>query len=345
LLYALDAVNIHISGNGIIDGNGEAFYRLGDEVWTEGHRPLPWIKFEGCRFLSFRGVRLINSPAHVLVLEGCSDVVIDGIRIENDFRSPNTDGIDINDSRDIFIANCFISTGDDAICLKSRQDTVKHIIVQNCIIESDDAAIKTGTSTYKGVQDCLFTDLQIRRTRYGIALFMFDGGLHKNLVFSNIQMDMQSRHKTEYPIFIDIHRRSADSRLGGQQNIVFRNIDIRTRGNILVAGQEGYPLRELVFENIRMEIGQEADLSQAGSRKPSGNKKFPLFPELVDLHREAAHFTLGYATDVRLHNIQIIKRGETRRSDFFVTNSSGIKVSDTPWDNSRVMNAEVILPR
>ncbi len=49
-----------------------------------------------------------------------SDVItITGITIGNPSDSPNTDGIDPDSRRNVFISNSSISVGDDCVCIKS----------------------------------------------------------------------------------------------------------------------------------------------------------------------------------------------------------------------------------
>ncbi|MEM1359999.1 MAG: glycosyl hydrolase family 28 protein, partial [Bacteroidota bacterium] len=252
LLYAKDARNIALTGTGTIDGQGDAFFdkrsssgEQRTQSWRARARPQPWLLFEDCERLRFRDLELINSPAHVLVLQRCRDVLVDAISIQNDPRSPNTDGIDITNSRDVRISNCRIITGDDAICLKSKTDTVENILVTNCYLNSDDAGIKFGTGTAVCIRDCRFNNLVIEDTRYGIALFMLDGGVNEHCTFDNITIRNGSRHQTEYPIFIDIDKRYPDRSLGKQRFLTFSNLKIFTRNKLLLAGQPEFPLENI----------------------------------------------------------------------------------------------------
>jgi polygalacturonase len=76
-----------------------------------------------------------------------------------DMRGPNTDGIDPDSSRNVFISDSYIEGGDDAICLKTtkRPDgkpalACEHVTVTNCVLVSD-----------------TFSNRVITGTRYGIA--------------------------------------------------------------------------------------------------------------------------------------------------------------------------------
>ncbi|GIV36357.1 MAG: hypothetical protein KatS3mg032_0736 [Cyclobacteriaceae bacterium] len=145
LLDGTGVTNVSFTGQGIIDGNGN-FFR--DDEYTPLERPMPWISFRQAKNITIRELTFQNSPSHVIRFEKSNQIVIDGIKIFNHPQSPNTDGIDLVDSRNVSISNSFISTGDDAICLKTNPDGItEHVVVNNCIIQSDDAAIKFGTGS------------------------------------------------------------------------------------------------------------------------------------------------------------------------------------------------------
>mgnify|MGYP000711478246 CR=1 FL=1 len=64
-----------------------------------------------------------NDSAYWTVhLIGCNDVSIDGISILNNLKIRNGDGIDVDHSKNVRIANCHIESGDDCICLKNRRE-------------------------------------------------------------------------------------------------------------------------------------------------------------------------------------------------------------------------------
>lgn len=313
LIFAEKAENMGILGNGIIDGNGTAFW---DENFEPKERPRPWLKFLYCNKLKFENIQLLNSPAHVLVLDHCNEVTVNAIRIVNHIQSSNTDGIDVTDSRNVLIANCYIQTGDDAICLKSHDAWVENVIATNNIISSDDAAIKFGTGGAVGVRYCTFSNNVIRNTRYGIALFQMDGGKYEHCQFTNMIIETASRHKTEYPIFVDIDKRSENGTLGSIENIQFFNIQIISRGNCLIAGQEKAVLQNISFDNITF-IAKEDPADLSAIRKPRGNKTLGYYPDMQDFSQVNAWFTFGNIKGLSLRNVQVNDNNESRPAFHF----------------------------
>ena len=313
LIFAEKAGNTGILGNGVIDGNGAAFW---DENFEPKERPRPWLKFLHCSKLKFENIQLLNSPAHVLVLDHCNEVTVNDIRIVNHMQSPNTDGIDVTDSRNVLITNCYIETGDDAICLKSHDVMIENVIATNNIISSDDAAIKFGTGGAVGVRYCTFSNNVIRNTRYGIALFQMDGGRYEHCQFTNMIIETASRHKTEYPIFVDIDKRLENGALGNIQNIQFSNIQIISRGNCLIAGQEKAVLQNISFDNITF-IAKENPADLSAIRKPRGNKRLGYYADMQDFASMNAWFTFGNIKGLSLRNVQVNDNNESRPAFYF----------------------------
>jgi polygalacturonase len=148
----------------------------------------------------------------------------------------NNDGLDIDGCSNVLIENCDIESGDDAICLKSSLNPCRNIVVRDCIVSSNTAALKFGTSSYGGfidvdVSNCYFFDCPMG----AIKLQSVDGGRLENVSISRIVMD-----EVGCPIFI---------RLGNRGSIFDKNsfTDVRNPG-------EPKPLREAVgtLKNIRI---------------------------------------------------------------------------------------------
>lgn len=160
LIYAVDAENITIKGEGKIDGQGKKwwaeFFRVIKDMKVNGVRDInkyqpmwdkandlkalyaetnqdyvssmqrrffrpPLIQPLRCKHVRIEGVTLVNSPFWTVNPEFCENVTVDGVTIKNPL-SPNTDGINPESCRYVHIANCHISVGDDCITLKSGRD-------------------------------------------------------------------------------------------------------------------------------------------------------------------------------------------------------------------------------
>ncbi len=308
------ADNLKLIGHGTINGNGTAFFT---EEWKFSERPQPWIVISDAKNVLVRGIHLENSPSHVLNLNFCQNVLVDSVSIKNDPRSPNTDGIDIRNSKDVTVTNCDIRTGDDAICLKvtskkelwydpkgnARPRTVENVLVRDCYIESDDSALKLGTGSGHLTQNVTFENITIRKTRYGMALFMMDGGLYKNIRFKDIDVETGARHSQEYGIFMDIHQRLENSPVGQIEDIRFENCQFNTKGIFYLSGHPQQRISNIVLKDIGITLSGTLDTSKW--KKPKGNRKVKDWPSTADFVREKGRFIVAHAEDLTLENIRV----------------------------------------
>ena len=319
LIYAQDAENIGLEGEGTIDGSGEAFWDARFKAKKE--RPSPLIELVGCRNVHIRDVHIRNLPGWGIHPWECDGVFIRGISMVTDMRGPNTDGIDPDCSRNVFISDCYIEGGDDAICLKTGKRSLglpappcEHVLVNNCVLVSDDSAIKLGTASYGDFRDCTFANCVISGSRYGIAMYIKDGALVEGIRFSNITIDTSVAHYNErtssarqwieYPIFLDLEKRTDESALGRIRDVSFSDIRIRTKGRVLVSGPPERPLENVSFRNVLMRMtGYEPVETQ---HKPRGVAKIRPAPREADYSTVPAAMVFANARGVDLRDVRVI---------------------------------------
>ena len=319
LIYAEDAENIGIEGEGTIDGSGEAFWDA--KFKAKEKRPSPLIELVRCRDVHIRDVRIRNLPGWGIHPWACDRVYVRGISMITDMRGPNTDGIDPDGSRNVFISDCYIEGGDDAICLKTgkrspalRAPPCEHIVVDNCVLVSDNSALKLGTASYGDFRDCTFANCVISGSRYGIAMYIKDGALVEGIRFSNITIDTSVGHYNErtgstrqwieYPIFLDLEKRTDESALSRIRDVSFSDISIRTKGRVLVGGLPERPLENLSFRNIVMRItGFEPVEAQ---HKPRGVARIRPAPREADYSTVPAALIFANARDIDLRDVRVI---------------------------------------
>ncbi len=193
-LFAENAENIHIFGNGILDdSNEERFCIHCYEDYANGN-----MKFYECNNIKIEGVGMKNSAIWCLNLFACRNVTADNIKIFGQWRY-NTDGIDIVNCRDIFIKNSFIHSFDDTITIKgidryAHLDNV-NIHTDNCVLWCDwgkccEVGIETCCRAYDNIG---FKNCDVLRGG-GIALDISNGDYAEisNVVFENINVEYNS---------------------------------------------------------------------------------------------------------------------------------------------------------
>ena len=164
-----DLKQISITGTGEIDGNGIAF--MGKEL-DDSYELKPVTDFDprphvltliNVEKTVIRDITIRNSAYWTIHLIGCYDALIDGISLLNNLKIRNGDGIDVDHSKKVRIANCFIESGDDCICLKNRREFEEHgscedIVVTNCVMTSRSCAIKIGSENMDKIDNVLFNN-------------------------------------------------------------------------------------------------------------------------------------------------------------------------------------------
>ena len=157
-IFAEKCTNIAITGEGIIDGNGQqwrpvkrgkmsdvewkAYLDMGGQVSEKGDLWYPWqmksgypdianspqrqegmrndlVRLTDCKNVLVEGVTLQNSPRFHLHPCYCENVIIDGVTVRAPWNVQNADGIDLSDCHRVLVVNATVNVGDDGICLKS----------------------------------------------------------------------------------------------------------------------------------------------------------------------------------------------------------------------------------
>lgn len=124
LVSATNASNVAITGEGVIDGNGETWWQMARSIRDAGvlgmgHPRPKLIIFDHCKHVRVEGVTIQNSPMWQLVPYYSDDVIIRNIKVLAPPHSPNTDAIDPFSSSHVVIDHVTADVGDDDVAIKS----------------------------------------------------------------------------------------------------------------------------------------------------------------------------------------------------------------------------------
>jgi polygalacturonase len=189
-ITASGAHDLEISGEGTIDGQGNAWWTAFRANKSMTHRPY-MIKLSNCTRVRVQGVTLCNSPMFHLVPQNCTDVTIQDITIKSPLDAPNTDGIDPS-GWNFLITGCLIDAGDDNIAVKpgsGRTPGNKNFKITNCqFLHGHGMSIGSGTDG--GIEDLTVSDCLFDQTDSGIRIKTNRGrgGLLQNLTYENLRM-------------------------------------------------------------------------------------------------------------------------------------------------------------
>lgn len=127
--------NIHIRGRGILDGS--------DYEWRKGPHGVT-VGIYGTN-ITVSGITIRGSSHWTIVPLGSWQVTVRNVKLCGS-RVQNDDGINPCNSQDVLITDCFIRSDDDCVALKgldlkTQDNNVERITVENCVLWCDRARI------------------------------------------------------------------------------------------------------------------------------------------------------------------------------------------------------------
>lgn len=308
LLVAEGASHLALTGPGVINGQGTADYGA---RWGAPQKPpfrVGILLFTDCTNVVVRGVTILNSDAWTLHFKRCKDVTVEDTTIRNNYRRLNSDGIDPNSCRNVRIARCRISAGDDCIVLKSTEaHPCENVTVSDCVLESAASALKLGTESRGDFRDIRFANCVISNSPTGIGFYLKDGATMERVVFSNMVIGpCSASSRTVTPVFMDIERRHADSKVGRIRDVTFERLAIESGSGILVQGMAESPVERLTFRDVRFRVPQ-ADNYAKRSKPVGGSRTTQNAPDArnTEFARLPSYFTVAHVRDLRVENVQV----------------------------------------
>jgi polygalacturonase len=342
LIYAENCTNISIEGEGMIDGQGGAFWvSEGPEVNSYSVRPyLIWMI--QCKNVRIEGIKLRNSAFWMQHYLACDKVYIHNIDVFNHCNK-NNDMIDIDGCHDVIISDCAGDTDDDGLTLKSTSGRAsENIVITNCLLSSHCNALKMGTESNTGFKNITISNIVVRPSKIadkaingrpngiaGIALEMVDGGILDGVVISNIHID-----GADCPIFIRLGNRARPymeghkiDKVGGLQNISISNV-IATNAKktgCSISGIPGFPVQNINLSHISIEFDGGGTKDDFMREIPEQEKSYPE-SDMFDLLPSYGFF-IRHAQNVRFSDIQLRTKSEDLRPALFVSD-----VQDADFD-------------
>jgi hypothetical protein len=301
LIYGENLQRVAIVGNGVIDGQGHAFkgpYKV---------RPY-MIRFIQCRDVLVKDVTIKSSPMWVQHYLACDNVRIDGITVTSRVNG-NNDGIDIDCCHNVIISNCNVSSGDDAIVLKSTAERLcKNVAISNCVLSSHCNALKMGTESNGGFQNIAITGCSVYDTRLaGLALEIVDGGTMDRIVVSNVTMN-----KVGAPIFLRLGNRARPFKkdmetpgIGVFHNVTISNIEAAGANSTgcAISGLPGHAIENLTLSNLRFSFEGGGTKAQGSRDIPEQSESYPEYSMFGPL--PAYGFYCRHVKGLKLSNVQL----------------------------------------
>lgn len=282
-IYAIDAVNISIKGEGHFEGHGQKWWDhwakvrsedLTDSKWQkifeQENKDLiskntyiprmrnflrpPMVLFYNCKDILIEGVSFSNPPFWTLVPVYSENIVITGVTISNPGNSPNTDGIDPCSCRNLRISNCHISVGDDCIVLKSGRDEdgrdaakpTENVTITNCTMLNGHGGVVLGSEMSGDIRRVTISNCVFEGTDRGIRFKTMRGrgGVVEDVRVSNIIM----HNIIEEGIVLNMRYQKTNQEPLSERTPTFRDIHL---SNISISGaKKGISFTGLEERNI-----------------------------------------------------------------------------------------------
>jgi polygalacturonase len=296
LIYANGCENIAITGPGRLYGHGEKWWPWrqqldegkvvfpGLQAQVERGTPAPariygdpnkglrpqFISPINCRNVLLEGFTIAEAgPFWTIQLVYCENVIARGLTIltkqkPGGPKPPNTDGLNLDSSRNVLVEHCLFDVGDDAVCLKSgiNEDgrrvgrPTENVVVRHVTANWCHGGIVIGSEMSGGVRNVLAHDCVFEGSSTGIRLKSnaARGGVVENIHYRDITMrDIKT---DAIQLITDYTAWGAAG--NAAHHPTFRNITIRNvtcdgalRAAIVQATSHR-PVENLVLENVTL---------------------------------------------------------------------------------------------
>lgn len=214
--FLLQGTNITFRGRGILDGSRSTTHAR-HLIEVRGHN------------ISLEGIILRDSSTWTIPIRQSSHVRVQNVKLLG-YRA-NSDGIDICNSQDVTVEDCFIRTLDDLVVVKTdeRQGTAERIRVQRCVLWNEVAhALSIGAELRQPVSDVRFQDCDIIHDlgrEWTLRVFHCDAAPIRDVLFEDLRIEESPRLIS---LWIGQAVWTRDRERGHIANVAFRHLQVAT---------------------------------------------------------------------------------------------------------------------
>ena len=253
--------NVKIRGRGVIDLGG-----------------LPWhartaIVLSHVDTVSVEGITILDAPAWCLAMFESRRVHVDNVK--QICRRENSDGVDICNSQDVVVENCFFRNNDDEVCVKTTSPAPaqpsEKILVRRCVVWNERArGLGITSETRRDISNVVFSDCDIIHDLSGggdcaaLAVLVSDSGTMRNVTFENIRVNDA---KTLFHAWVGQDMWGHDPQRGHVDGVLLRDItvtgDHASKSEVLGCDAT-HLIKNVTFENLAIQ-GRKIRSAQEGN--------------------------------------------------------------------------------
>lgn len=255
--------NLHdlaLTGEGAIDGNGAIWW-----AWSEraarnkgGNRliyPRPHlVVINGCERMHVEGITFRNSPKFHLIPNHVTDLLIERAKFEAPQMAPNTDAIDPGLCARVLIRDCDINVGDDDVAIKSGGH---QILVEDCRIQHGHG-VSIGSGTVAGISQMRVRRCTFEGTDNGIRIKSMRGagGPVQDVQYTDLRMRQVANAIVLDLNYVDNNRpnfRGDPSKVPSIRDVLIENVTVdgcRNAGRIV--GLPDSTITDLTLKHVHI---------------------------------------------------------------------------------------------
>jgi hypothetical protein len=284
LIYARGCTNIAITGKGLLDGQGEAWWHwvaeqprmagvlleagrtaqpVAERVYGRPAQPLrpQFVSPIHCTNVFLEGIALNSGPFWTIHCIYCENVVVRGITVDN--YGPNNDGVDVDSCRNVVIEHCEFNTGDDSVVLKSGLNEdgwrvgrpTENVVLRHCLMKQGHGVLSIGSEMSGDVRNVFAHNCSSRGNDCGVRLKSARGrgGLVENVWVEDMDWADVRSTAIYFTTFYTAWAVTAQGRAPVFRNLNLRNIrcdgaDAAAR----IVGLEERPLMGVTLDRLRI---------------------------------------------------------------------------------------------
>jgi hypothetical protein len=251
LLETSGAKGVKVRGRGILD--------LGALPWHA--RTAMW--FGSSQEILVEGIIVLDAPAWVVAMHNSRNVVVHNVK--QICARENSDGVDICNSQDVLVEDCFLRNNDDEVCVKTVSPPPamesKNIVVRRSVVWNDRArGLGITSETRANIAHVLFQDCDIIHDFSGggdcaaLAVLVSDSGTMSDIRFEDIRCE--DVRNTLVNCWIGADMWGHDKTRGHIKGVTFK--DIQVSGDIfpsskLAGFDETHLVEDVTFEGLRIQ--------------------------------------------------------------------------------------------
>ena len=260
-LYAWDETDVSITGEGVVDGRGPAFFdrtKLQGRFWAKPAAPRPrMVQLVRCRNVRLEGVTFRDSPGWTMLVRQCEDVRASGIRVEADVRMINSDGIDFDGCRGVLVENSSFSTGDDAVILRAMRTSpdervvCEDVLVTNCVLRSACNGVRVGCPSDDTIRRAAFRDCRFEGwngVNFEYPRRYLKKGSRGGVVVRDVAFERCSGTNENAAVQIVVED---GVEVGAVDGVRFTDCDFSAATALRFVGNERSPLGDVLLERVR----------------------------------------------------------------------------------------------